>query len=166
MRQTNDVKKPHLVSFYGPGESDRHRLKTRSVSEGKPRVTNQESEQPESRRVDLMRKFSRATQFVMAAVAALMIFAVAPTPSQAATGTVRLHVVKVGVVLGGSGGEGVLYFHHRRYPLKVSGIGLGTVGIAAVDLVGTVSNLRRASDILGSYSDAGAGISFVGGQQA
>ncbi len=113
-----------------------------------------------------MRKFSRTTQFVMAAMAALTIFAVAPTPSQAATGTVRLHVVKVGVVLGGSGGEGVLYFHHRRYPLKVSGLGLGTVGIAAVDLVGTVSNLRRASDILGSYSDAGAGISFVGGQQA
>ena len=113
-----------------------------------------------------MRKFSRTTKFVMAAMAALMIFAVAPTASQAATGTVRLHVVKVGVVLGGSGGEGVLYFRHRRYPLKVNGIGLGTVGIAAVDLVGTVSNLRRASDILGSYSDAGAGISFVGGQQA
>ena len=113
-----------------------------------------------------MRIFGRTTKFLMAAMAALTIFAVAPTVSQAATGTVRLHVVRVGVVLGGSDGQGELYFHHRRYPLKVSGGGIGTLGISAVDLVGTVSNLRRATDIIGSYSDAGAGITFVGGQQA
>ncbi len=112
-----------------------------------------------------MRKFGRATKFLMAAMAALMIFAAA-SPSQAATGTVRLHIVSAGLVIGGSGGDGVLYFHHRRYPLKVSGAGIGTLGISAVDLVGTVSNLRRATDIIGAYSNAGAGISFVGGEQA
>ena len=113
-----------------------------------------------------MRKFGRTTKFVMAAVAALMMFAAAPTPSQAANGTVRLHVVSVGAFVGIGSGNGVLYFHHRRYPLQVSGLGIGTVGISAVDLVGTVSNLRHATDIIGPYSNAGAGITFVGGQQA
>jgi hypothetical protein len=113
-----------------------------------------------------MRKFGRTTKFFMAAIAALMMFAAAPTPSQAANGTVRLHVVSVGAFVGIGSGNGVLYFHHRRYPLQVSGLGIGTVGISAVDLVGTVSNLRHATDIIGPYSNAGAGITFVGGQQA
>jgi len=86
--------------------------------------------------------------------------------SQAATGTVRLHVVKAGLVIGGSNGEGVLYFGHRRYRLKVTGSGIGTLGVATVDLVGTVSNLRRPSDIIGSYSDAGAGLAVGGGASA
>jgi hypothetical protein len=112
-----------------------------------------------------MRKFSRAAKFCMAAVAALTIFAAAPTASQAATGTVRLHIVSVGAFIGVGSGTGVLFFHHRRYPLQVSGVGIGTVGISAVDLIGTV-NLRRATDIVGAYNNAGAGITFIGGQQA
>jgi hypothetical protein len=88
------------------------------------------------------------------------------SPSQAATGTVRLHVVKAGVILGSSDGEGILYFGHRRYRLRVSGGGVGTLGVATVDLVGTVSNLRRPSDIIGSYSDAGAGLAVGGGESS
>lgn len=112
-----------------------------------------------------MRNFGSAKKLFMAVTAALMMFAAA-SPSQAATGTVRLHVVRAGVVVGGANGQGVLYFRHRRYPLRVSGSGIGTVGISSVDLVGTVSNLRRATDIVGSYSDSGAGIAFIGGAQA
>jgi hypothetical protein len=48
----------------------------------------------------------------------------------------------------------------------VNGSSIGTLGVATVDLVGTVSNLRRASDIVGTYSDAGAGLAIGGGSSA
>jgi hypothetical protein len=37
--------------------------------------------------------------------------------------------------------------------------------LAAVDLVGTATNLHRPSDIVGTYGAAGAGATFVGGAQ-
>jgi hypothetical protein len=107
-----------------------------------------------------------ALKFFAAASAALAFVAASPSQSHAASGTVRLHIVKAGVVIGGSNGEGVLYFGHRRYRLSVNGSSIGTLGVATIDLVGTVSNLRRPSDIIGSYSDAGAGISLGGGGSA
>jgi hypothetical protein len=107
-----------------------------------------------------------ATKFFAAAAAVLALMAASPSRSQAATGTVRLHVVKGGVVLGGTNGDGFLYFGHRRYHLTVTGGSIGTVGVATLDLAGTVSNLRRPSDIAGSYSDAGAGVSIGAGPSA
>jgi hypothetical protein len=123
------------------------------------------SDQPENRRSSV-RILGGTMKFFAAALAAATIVAAAPSPSQAASGTVRLHVVKGGVVLGGTSGEGVLYFGHRRYRLMVSGGSIGTVGVATLDLVGTVSNIRRPSDIIGSYSDAGAGVSIGAGPSA
>jgi hypothetical protein len=58
-----------------------------------------------------------------------------------------------------------LIYHGRRYPLSIGGIGVGSLGVAAVDLVGTAYNLRMPSDIAGSYGAAGAGATFVGGAQ-
>jgi hypothetical protein len=113
-----------------------------------------------------VRILGRAMRFFAAALAVATVVAAAPSQSQAATGTVRLHIVKAGVVIGGSDGYGILSFGHRHYRLKVNGSGIGTLGVATVDLVGTVSNLRRASDIVGSYSDAGAGLAIGGGSSA
>jgi hypothetical protein len=111
-----------------------------------------------------MRKL--AMKFVVAALAALTIMAAAPSPSQAATGSVRLRIVRVGFIIGVGGGSGRLYFHHHVYPLTLSGIGIGSLGIASVDLVGTASNLRSPFDIAGTYSAAGAGGAFVVGPSA
>ena len=49
----------------------------------------------------------------------------------------------------------------------VSGIGLGSLGVAAVDLVGNCEqfDLRGPGAIAGTYAGAGAGGSFVGGGQ-
>jgi hypothetical protein len=113
-----------------------------------------------------MRKFSRAIKFFAAALAALTIMAAAPSSSQAATGSVRLHIVKVGFIIGVGGGNGRLYFNHHVYPLTLGGIGIGSLGVAAVDLVGTASNLHSPYDIVGTYSVVGAGAAFVGGASA
>jgi hypothetical protein len=111
--------------------------------------------------------------FARVAKSAAMVFAVgvillgAATPSwaQSTTGTVRLHIVKVGFIVGVGGGNGVLSYHGKRYRLSIGGIGIGSLGVAAVDLVGTASNLSSPASIAGSYGGAGAGGTFVGGGQ-
>jgi hypothetical protein len=110
--------------------------------------------------------FTHAMKMTAAALSLAVMLVGAATPSQAqTTGTVRLHVVKVGFIVGVGGGSGVLIYHGHRYRLAVSGIGLGSLGIAAVDLVGTASNLSGPGAIAGTYGGAGAGGSFVGGGQ-
>jgi len=59
-----------------------------------------------------------------AAVSLAVMLLGAVTPSQAqTTGTVRLHIVKVGFIIGVGGGNGVLIYNGHRYRLSVSGIG-------------------------------------------
>jgi hypothetical protein len=58
-----------------------------------------------------------------------------------------------------------LTFRGHTYPLSIGGLSLGTLGVSSASLVGTASNLHRASDIAGTYGAAGAGLAFVGGGQ-
>jgi hypothetical protein len=103
---------------------------------------------------------------LIAAITALVsIMLIGVTQSQAQSGTVRLNIVKAGFIVGAGGGNGVLHYHGRTYRLTVGGIGLGSLGVAAADLVGTASNLHNPSDIAGTYGAAGAGVTFVGGGQ-
>jgi lipid-binding SYLF domain-containing protein len=82
-----------------------------------------------------------------------------PTVVYADSGAIRFNVVKAGFVIGGSVGGGTLVFHGRRYPLAIGGISYGfTFGASATDFVGTVSNIRRPSDVNGVYAAAGGGI--------
>ena len=72
-------------------------------------------------------------------------------------GSIRFNVIKAGFVIGGSAGSGTLVFHGQRYR-SIGGISYGfTFGGSATDFVGTVSNIRRPSDVNGVYGAAGAG---------
>jgi hypothetical protein len=102
-------------------------------------------------------------------VGALAICALIGVVSEAnaGTGSVRLRIFKAGFVLGGSAGEGTLTFQGRRYPLSVGGLSYGfTFGASETRFRGTVSNIRRPSDISGVYAQAGAGAAAVKGAQA
>lgn len=112
-----------------------------------------------------MLRFIRIMKFVAVVAAAVTLMAAAPTPSQAQTGTVHLKIVKAGFIIGVGGGSGTLWYHGRAYPLSVGGVGIGSLGVAAVTLVGTASHLHSPSDIVGTYGAAGAGATFVGGAQ-
>jgi len=82
-------------------------------------------------------------------------------------GSIRFNVVKAGFVVGGSAGGGTFVFHGRRYPLAIGGISYGfTFGASATDFVGTVSNIRRPSDVNGVYAAAGGGIAVGAGAGA
>jgi len=81
------------------------------------------------------------------------------TGAHADSGSIRFNVIKAGFVIGGSAGRGTLVFHGRRYPLSIGGVSYGfTFGGSATDFVGTVSNIRRPSDVIGVYGAAGAGV--------
>jgi hypothetical protein len=55
-------------------------------------------------------------------------------------------------------------FHGQRYRLSIGGISYGfTFGGSATDFVGTVSNIRRPSDVNGVYGAAGAGVAIGAG---
>ena len=98
-------------------------------------------------------------------LAAAVMLVGAPTQSRAQTSSVHITVVRVAFIVGGGGGSGTLTYHGRRYRLSVSGIGIGSLGIARAELVGTPHNLWRASDIAGTYGAAGAGVAIAGGGQ-
>ncbi len=112
-----------------------------------------------------MSGFIRNSQLVAVVALAVTMLLGASTQSQAQTGTIRLHIVKAGFIIGAGGGSGTLTYHGKTYRLSVGGVGIGSLGVAAVDLVGTASNLRSPGDIAGSYGAVGAGATFVGGGQ-
>ncbi|MDH7797611.1 MULTISPECIES: hypothetical protein [unclassified Beijerinckia] len=74
------------------------------------------------------------------------------------SGAVRINIVKGGFFVGASGGDGVLRFRGRNYPLSIGGLSAGLVfGASQANLRGRVTNIRRASDVAGVYGAVGAG---------
>ncbi len=110
--------------------------------------------------------FTRVMKIAAAAASLAVLLLGATTPSQAQnTGSIRLHILKAGLIIGVGGGSGILLYHGHSYRLAVSGIGIGSLGVAAVELVGTASNLTSPGAIAGTYAGAGVGGTFVGGGQ-
>jgi hypothetical protein len=114
----------------------------------------------------MMFGISRAVKCGAAILAAALIFVALALPSYADSGTVRFRIARAGFIVGAGGGTGTLVFHGRSYPLSVGGLSIGTIGAASADVVGRASNLRRAQDIVGTYTAVGAGIAVAGGGTA
>ena len=112
-----------------------------------------------------MLSFIRMLKVNAAIIAAVIMLAGFSTPSHAQTGTgsVRIHIVRAGFIVGVGGGHGTLIFQGRKFRLRIGGVSVGTVGISGADLVGTAYNLWSARDIAGVYGSAGASFSIVGG---
>lgn len=110
-----------------------------------------------------MLNLSHATKFGSALLVAAVMLTGASSLSYAENGSVRMNIKKVGFVVGVGGGSGTLTFKGKQYRLSIGGVSAGTIGVAAMDLVGTATNLRTASDIAGAYSAASAGVAVAGG---
>jgi lipid-binding SYLF domain-containing protein len=110
----------------------------------------------------------RLSSAIRAALIALTVTGAGlATAAYADSGTIRFNVLKAGFVVGGTAGSGTLVFHSRRYRLAIGGVSYGfTFGASAIDFVGTVSNIRTASDVNGVYGAAGAGIAVGPGAGA
>ena len=108
------------------------------------------------------RTFSNASIIVVAL--ATLIVTGFPSQAEAQSARIEFKLFKVGLILGAGGGDGVLIYKGKRYPLSVGGVSLGaSIGISSADMVGVVSNLKQASDIAGTYSATSSGIAVAGG---
>jgi len=67
---------------------------------------------------------------------------------------------------GFSWGEGKLTQAGKEYPLKVSGLAVGSVGITKASAYGKVYKLTNVKDISGTYTALGAGVTLGGGGSA
>jgi hypothetical protein len=82
-------------------------------------------------------------------------------------GGISFNVVKAGFVVGGSAGQGTLFFHGRQYPLGIGGLSYGfTFGASETRFRGSVSNIRSPSDVAGVYAAGNVGAAVGRGAQA
>lgn len=51
-------------------------------------------------------------------------------------------------------GSGYLFFQGHKYGLSISSTKIRRVWVTTIDLIGTTSNLRKAADIIGTYTGA------------
>jgi hypothetical protein len=101
-----------------------------------------------------------------AGLVALLAVVGATSAAYADSGSVSIRIIKAGFVVGGSAGSGSLTFQGRTYPLSIGGLSYGfTFGASETRFHGTVSNIRRASDVAGVYGQAGAGAAAIRGAQ-
>jgi hypothetical protein len=93
-----------------------------------------------------------------------------PVPSSAQTASaqtpdavIELSGGSVAAGVGFSWGSGTLIFQGKRYPLKVSGLTLASVGVSEYTETGSVIGLKTAQDINGVYTTVAAGATLAGG---
>jgi outer membrane immunogenic protein len=77
--------------------------------------------------------------------------------------TIHFHGGSVGFIVGIGGASGFVRFHGVSYPIEVSGLKVGTIGVNSYDVDGRVFNLHRLGDIEGSYAAAEASATAGGG---
>jgi hypothetical protein len=110
---------------------------------------------------------SQVTKIAAIAATAAALLLGLPTAADAqTTGRVHFKVSKAGFIVGVGGGSGTLNFRGRTYPLGVSGLSAGTIGVASAEFIGTASNLQTPQDIAGTYSAVGAGVAVAGGAKS
>ena len=87
--------------------------------------------------------------------------------ANAESGTISIRIFKAGFIVGGSARSGVQTFEGRSYPLSIGGLSYGfTFGASETRFHGTVTNIRRPSDVAGVYAQGGAGAAVGVGAQA
>jgi hypothetical protein len=93
----------------------------------------------------------------------LLLGHILPTSAQVPDGVIELSGGSVAAGIGFSWGSGTLIFQGKRYPLKVSGFTLASVGITDYTAAGNVTGLQTAQDISGVFTSVAAGATLGGG---
>lgn len=77
----------------------------------------------------------------------------APRPS----GRIAIRQTQVAVIGSMTAGDGTLDFRGRSYPFRIAGVGLGGLGVTALDAAGEIYSLADLSDFEGTYGQVQAG---------
>jgi hypothetical protein len=93
----------------------------------------------------------------------LLLGQAVPSSAQSPDAVIELSGGSVAAGIGFSWGSGTLIFQGKRYPLKVSGLSLASVGVAEYTETGSVTGLKTVQDINGVYTTVAAGATLAGG---
>jgi hypothetical protein len=77
--------------------------------------------------------------------------------------TLRLSSGSVAAGVGFSWGSGTLTYKGKDYPVSVSGLSVGSVGVTSATASGKVYNLKELKDFDGTFTAVGAGLTAAGG---
>ena len=80
-----------------------------------------------------------------------------------ASATVKLSAGSVAAGVGISWGSGTLTYKGKDYPISVTGLSVGDVGITKVEASGKVYNLKKLDDFNGNYTAGSVGATVGGG---
>jgi hypothetical protein len=83
--------------------------------------------------------------------------------AQAPDGVIELSGGSISAGIGYSWGSGTLIFQGKRYPLKISGISLASVGVTDYTAAGSVEGLKTPEGINGVFTSVAAGATLGGG---
>lgn len=103
---------------------------------------------------------------LLLALGAIVAFAQAAETHKKPDATLKLSGGSIAAGIGWSWGSGTLTYKGKEYPVKVTGLSLGKVGISGASAVGEVYNLKKLADFDGHYNAGGVGATLAGGQSA
>jgi hypothetical protein len=83
--------------------------------------------------------------------------------AQSPDGVIELSGGSVAIGIGYSWGSGTLIFQGKRFPLKVSGLSVASVGITDYTAAGSVEGLKTPQQIEGVFTAVAAGGTLGGG---
>jgi hypothetical protein len=108
----------------------------------------------------------RRMSMLMIVAALGLALSVAQAEEQKPDATLKLSGGSVAAGLGVSWGGGTLTYKGKDYPISVTGISVGDVGITKLEASGSVYNLKKLDDFDGNYTAAAAGATLAGGASA
>ena len=100
---------------------------------------------------------------LMVAATLVLPFSTALAKAKAPDATLQLREGSIAAGIGFSWGGGTLTYRGKRYPVKVDGLSVGSVGISRATASGSVYNLKSLNDFNGTYTAVGAGAAVAGG---
>ena len=93
----------------------------------------------------------------------LLLWQPGSAAAQSPDGVIELSGGSVAVGIGYSWGSGTLIFQGKRYPLKISGVSIASVGVTDYSAAGSVEGLKTPQDINGVFRAVSAGGTLGGG---
>jgi hypothetical protein len=108
----------------------------------------------------------RRMSMLMMVAALGLALSVAQAEEEKPDATLKLSGGSVAAGLGVSWGGGTLTYKGKDYPISVTGISVGDVGVTKLEASGSVYNLTKLEDFDGNYTAAAAGATLAGGASA
>jgi hypothetical protein len=106
--------------------------------------------------------------FLNLGLAAILLFTVTAVGAQPTEpypyGEITIEAKQVAAGIGWTWGGGTLKFKGENYKFDIKGLNVAAVGLSKISAKGEAYNLKDASDLVGTYVTASAGLAVIKGK--